>query len=154
VESFLSAKLPLCDAVCSIGEVFNYLFDKANTTRALAGILRRIHESLTPGGLFLFDVAGPGRVPKRTQTLFKETEDWAVGVHLEEDGQRLIRRISSFRKVGDVYRRDFEEHRQRLYRPAEMMRLLRDAGFSVRRLSAYGKQRFGPGHAGFLARRR
>ena len=88
-----------------------------NTRSSLAKLLRRIYESLVPGGLFLFDVAEPGRVPGTGigRTYF-EGDDWAVLVTNEEDRRRrlLTRRITSFRRVGELYRRDQEVHRQRL----------------------------------------
>jgi SAM-dependent methyltransferase len=154
VGSFLDLEIPPCMAVTSIGECFNYLFDESNSRRALAGLFRRSHAALEPRGLLLFDVAGPGRVPPPgTRMHFREGEDWAVGVVTKEVGRRLNKRITSFRQVGGAYRRDFEEHRLRLYRPAEMMSTLRRAGFSVRQLAGYGELRFGPGHAAFLARK-
>ena len=62
-ESILKAELPPCAAVAAIGECFNYLFDEDNTEQALYALVRSIHEALDPGGLLLFDVAEPGRVP-------------------------------------------------------------------------------------------
>lgn len=67
--SFLDYDLPRCVAVAAVGEVFNYLFDDRNAERRLMGLLRRIHSALVPGGLLLFDVAGPGRAgPEGTRT--------------------------------------------------------------------------------------
>jgi SAM-dependent methyltransferase len=154
--SLLTAELPPCVAVAAVGECINYLFDRGNNKAALARLFRRIHAALRPGGLFLLDVAGPGRVPGGgPQRTFREGGDWVVLVIAEEDRRRgvLTRQITSFRKVGTLYRRDHEVHEQRLLGTAEITTLLRDAGFRVRRLRGYGPLPFGPGHAGFLARR-
>jgi SAM-dependent methyltransferase len=154
--SLLTADLPPCVAVTAVGECINYLFDRGNTRPALARLFRRVHAALLPGGLFLFDVAGPGRVPgDGPQRIFREGDDWAVLVIAEEDRRRglLTRRITSFRKVGELYRRDHEIHEQRLLAPGEVTRLLRAVSFRVRRLRGYGPLRFGPGHTGFLARK-
>jgi SAM-dependent methyltransferase len=157
VESLLKADLPRCDAVTAIGECFNYLFDRGNSGASLSRLLKRIHEALEPRGVLLFDVAGPGRVrgaaPRRS---FWESDDWAALVHVEEDsGHRtLTRRITSFRRVGELYRRDQETHRQRLIPPAELARALRAIGFRVRMLRGYGATAFPVGLAGFLARKR
>src|SRR5262249_4464567 len=127
-----------------------------NTTRALAKLFRRIHDALVPGGLLLFDVAAPGRVPgPGPQRLWREGEDWAVLVEIEENKAKrlLTRRITSFRKVGALYRRDREVHRQRLFERAELTQQLRDAGFRVRTLAGYGSLRFARGLVGFLARK-
>ena len=65
VESLLTAKLPQAVAVSAVGECINYLFDAANSGSNLAKLFGRVHESLLPGGIFLLDVAEPGRVPER-----------------------------------------------------------------------------------------
>ena len=62
VESLLSAALPNCVAVAAVGECLNYLFDEGNTTPTLVKLFRRIYCALEPSGLFILDVAGPGRV--------------------------------------------------------------------------------------------
>lgn len=153
-ESILKTELPPCVAVVAIGECFNYLFDEGNTQQALYGLLRRIHRSLEPGGLLVFDVAEPGRVPgsgpQRTHT---EGEDWAVLVTAEEDRKNrlLTRRMTTFRKVGELYRRDQEIHWLRLVARSELLKQLRDLGFEARVLEGYGQLKFPPGCVGFLA---
>lgn len=155
-QSFLEADLPPCGAVTAIGECFSYLFDGTNTQRRLVAFLRRVHEALDPGGSLIFDVAAPGRVRGRgPQSSYREGPDWAVLVTAAEDKKRrlLTRRITSFRRTGELYRRDHEVHHLRLYRFAELAVPLRQIGFRVRRLAGYGKQRFVRGHIGFLARK-
>jgi SAM-dependent methyltransferase len=155
-ESLLKAELPSCVAVAAVGECFNYLFDASNTERSLAKRIGRIFDALDPGGLFLFDIAEPGRVPgpapRRTYT---EGKDWAVLVTAEEDRRHrsLTRRITTFRQVGEFYRRDHEVHRLRLIPRAAMTALLRGLGFRVRVLRSYGPLPFVRGHVGFLARK-
>jgi len=156
VESLLKAKLPHCVAVAAVGECVSYLFDDSNTKSALAKVFRRIHAALAPGGLFLFDVVEPGRVPgPGPRRAFFEGADWAALVTSEEDRKRglLTRRITSFRKVGDLFRRDEEVHRQQLLKRAELADQLRSMGFRVRIIRGYGPLRFGPGQVGFMARK-
>ncbi|HEY1378262.1 MAG TPA: methyltransferase domain-containing protein [Gemmataceae bacterium] len=156
VGPLLAAELPPCAAVAAVGEVVNFLFDTANTDRRLWGLFRRVFAALCPGGVFLFDAAGPGRVPGRgPRRQHAEGDGWAVQVVATEDRprRRLERRITSFRRVGELYRRDHEVHRLRLLVPSEIAERLRAAGFRVRRPAGYGAERFGPGHAGFLARK-
>jgi SAM-dependent methyltransferase len=155
-DSFLTVKFPRCVAVTAIGECFNYLFDRRNTERRLIGLFRRVYDALVPGGVLIFDVAGPGRVVgSGVQRKYWEGNDWATLVAVEEDRQRklLTRRITSFRKVGDLYRRNEEIHRQRLFTRSEMAEPLRSCGFRVRVLRGYGPMRFPRGLFGFLARK-
>ena len=156
VESFLSARLPPCDAVTSIGECVNYAFDPASGKQALVRFFDRVYAALRPGGIFIFDIVEPGLVTDVTpQRRFLEGPDWAILLELREDHKRglLTRRISSFRRVGRLYRRSEELHRLHLFPRAELQALLSQVGFQVRILNGYGRLRFAPAHVGFLARK-
>lgn len=150
----LDLDLPQCVGVAAVGECFNYLFDGRNTEEGLRGLLGRIHAALSPGGVLLFDVAEPGRAPGPTKT-HAEGDDWAVLATAEEDGthEALTRRITTFRKMGEAYRRDEEVHRLRLLDRAAVVEELRDLGFRLRLLEGYGGPRFPRGLTGFLARK-
>jgi SAM-dependent methyltransferase len=154
VGSLFEADIPPCVAVTSLGEVLNYLFDPNNDRRRLARLFRRVYSALTPGGVFVFDVAEPGQIARGT-TGFSEGEDWVVVLEREEDAARrtLTRRITSFRKVGKHYRRDGEVHRLQLYKSSEVARELRRVGFRVRTMRAYGRYRLPRAHAAFIARK-
>src|SRR5207248_9796921 len=118
VGSFVDAALPPCVEVTALGECFRFLFDRGSTRRGLRALFRRAHAALCPGGLLIFDVAGPGRVGGRgPRRICAEGDDWAVLVTAEEDRRRrlLTRSITSFRKVSGLYRRDHEVHRLRLF---------------------------------------
>ena len=156
VGSLFEAPLPPCDAVTAISEVLNYLFDPENEERGLERLFGRVYEALRPGGVFVFDVLGPGQVqPGTTSRGWSAGEDWAVLNEKAEDRERgtMTRRIVSFRKVGEHYRRDGEVHRVRLYDPEEVEGSLGRAGFEVTTLGAYGDHSLGQNHAAFVARR-
>lgn len=156
VGSLFEAELPPCDAVTAISEVLNYLFDPENEERGLERLFGRVHEALRPGGVFVFDVLGPGQVPHGiTSRGWSAGEDWAVLNEREEDTGRgtMERRIVSFRKVGEHYRRDEEVHRVRLYGPEEIEDKLGRAGFEVTTMGNYGDYPLGENHAAFVARR-
>ena len=152
VGSLFDADIPPCGAVTAIGEVLNYLFDEeAGGLRPLFG---RVFEALTPGGVFVFDVLSPGQVPSgATARGFREGDDWAVISEREEDAGRgmMTRRIVSFRKVGEYYRRDDEVHHVRLYDPSELSAELDEVGFRVRIMRAYGENPLGENHVAFEA---
>ncbi len=154
VESLLRFTLPECDAVTSLGECLNYLFDESNSMTQLRRLFGRIYTALKPGGVFVFDIAEPGR-GKGPRQKHIEGRDWAVLVEVDEDSatQRLTRRITSFRKVRELYRRDEEVHRLQLYRGSDIAKELREAGFRVRTLKSYDEQEMIPGCVAFLARK-
>lgn len=156
VGSFLKLKLPRCVAVTAIGEIVNYLFDEANSQAALTGLFRRIYHALAPGGLLIFDMLQPGHGGRTgVQRKWREGDDWAVLVEIEEDREQsqLTRRITSFRRVGKLYRRSYEEHRQRLYWSAELAADLRRMGFQVEWLRGYGPTRFAGSQVALVARK-
>ncbi len=154
VTSFFEAELPSCGAVAAIGECFNYLFDHTNSHPKLLDLFTRIYHALEPGGIFLFDVAEPGRVSgPNPQQHFVEGKDWVVLVTAEEDSEKqlLTRRIITFRQVDKLYRRDEEVHTLRLIRRESVEEALHSLGFRTNLLESYEKVKFKPGHIGFLA---
>jgi SAM-dependent methyltransferase len=155
VGSLFEEQIPSCDAVTAISEVLNYLFDPENEELGLDRLFRRVHAALRPGGVFVFDVLGPGQTSGGPVRGFSTGPDWAVLNEKEEDAERgtMERRIVSFRKVGDLYRRDDEVHRVRLYGPDEISSGLRRAGFEVGTMGSYGDYPMGENHAAFVARR-
>jgi SAM-dependent methyltransferase len=156
VSSFLTAQIPCCVAVTSMGEVFNYLFDPENKPGRLPRLFERVYEALAPGGWFIFDVATPGRGGQAgSYRTYREGADWACLVSCEEDKKRriLTREITSFRKKGTTYQRDEEVHRLRLYDPVAIAAQLRKFGFSVRMRRGYKALRLPRGTAVFFARK-
>jgi SAM-dependent methyltransferase len=156
VESLFKVDIPPCNAVTSIGECLNYLFDPDSDRKTLLELFHRIYSSLTPGGVFIFDIAEPGQVAQETTTRgFTQGEDWVVLVEKEEDREQktLTRRIITFRKIGEHYRRDDEVHRLRLYQSADVAEELRQVGFQVEVMLSYGQYDLPPAHAAFIARK-
>jgi SAM-dependent methyltransferase len=156
IGSFLSAELPPCDAVTSIGECVNYAVDRRSGKKALVEFFHRVHGALRPGGVFVFDVVEPGVVAEGSpQRRFLEGPDWAILLEVREDRRRkmLTRQIASFRRTGKLYRRSEETHRLHLYSGSELLAELSAAGFEARKLGGYGRFRFPRAHVGFLARK-
>jgi hypothetical protein len=82
-------------------------------------------------------------------------DDWAVLVEREEDAARrqLTRHITTFRRVGKLYRRSEEVHRLQLYRGREVATTLTKIGFRVRLTRGYGDFRLRRGHVAVVARK-
>ncbi|MBW4646813.1 MAG: methyltransferase domain-containing protein [Goleter apudmare HA4340-LM2] len=156
VASIFQVHIPSCHAVTSVGECFNYLFDPDNNHTGLVRVFRRIYDALTPGGVFIFDLAEPGQVAQGTTVKnFTEGEDWIVLVEKKENQETgiLTRRIISFRKVGEHYRRSDEVHRQQLYKSTDIVRVLHQIGFQVVTIHSYGEYSLPPVHIAFIARK-
>jgi SAM-dependent methyltransferase len=121
----------------------------------LARLFARVYRALRPGGVFIFDVAGPARIPENApQRRWFQSRDWAILVETGGDRNTLTREIICFREVGNVYRRSEETHRLQLYRSADVVADLARTGFEARALTGYGRFRFPVGIAGFVARKR
>lgn len=140
------AQLPLCRAVFAVGEVFNY-----EPSAELIDVFRRVFDALEPGGAFVFDVAGPGRVPGGHTRNFKQGAGWTILFEAVENDSRLERRITTFVQEGQLYRRGEELHRLRLLKPLQVSSALLECGFQVRVSDRYGDEALAPGHAVFYA---
>ena len=159
--SLLRFAPPPCDAVTSLGECVNYLFDEqAGSLDSLGRMCRRVHDALRPGGVFVCEVAQPGQVrgrqPRRGQ---RQGDGWAIFFEVEEDAhtKTLTRRMTTYCRQGGEgggsYRRGEEVHRQRLFETAEMLGALTAAGFRVRTSRRLGAYRLAPSHLAFIATR-
>lgn len=156
IESLFKVEIPPCSAVTSIGECLNYLFDPDGDRAALVSLFHRIYTALIPGGLFIFDIAEPGQVTCETPTKhFTEGDDWIVLVEKEENqtDNLLTRRIITFRKQGESYRRDDEIHHLQLYHATDLQKELNRIGFEVKISQSYGQFPLPKAHAALLARK-
>ena len=156
--SIFTAEIPAdCVAVTAIGEILSYTHDAQAGRQSRRDLFTRVAGSLRRGGLFLFDVLEPGIERGGPRRTWHEGSDWTLCFEAAEDdaSRSLERRMTIFRRVGDVYHRSDELHRLRLSPRAEVLEDLGGAGFErTELLAAYGTHvRFGPGHAGFLAKR-
>ncbi|BAY34887.1 hypothetical protein NIES2107_67970 [Nostoc carneum NIES-2107] len=153
IGSLFEAEIPPCNAVTSIGECLNYQFDAKSDRQTLIHLFHRIYHALNPGGVFIFDIAEPGQVTQEITKGFTEGEDWIVLVEKQENQQQniLTRRIITFRKVGQHYRRDDEIHYQQLYTAEDIASTLRRVGFQVQTMRNYGQYPLPKAHVAFVA---
>jgi SAM-dependent methyltransferase len=164
IGSLFQIEIPPCRAITSIGECLNYLFDSNSVAKRklysafrdkLIHLFHRIYNALTPGGVFIFDIAEPGQVTQETPIKnFTEGKDWIVLVEKEENRDRILtRRIITFRKVGEHYRRDDEVHHQQLYETLEVMETLNSVGFEVQTMQNYGQYNLPEKHIAFVVKK-
>jgi len=153
VNSFANVNLTHCVAVCAIGEVLNYRFDASNHSAARSDFFKRTFRCLADGGVLLFDVAGPDRAPNGSTQSFVEARDWTVLVETTVQDCEMTRRIVTFCRDGQHYRRNYESHCLRLLPPKQVESELSSIGFDVEALDSYGEQRLPLGLYGFCARK-
>ncbi|HVE69766.1 MAG TPA: class I SAM-dependent methyltransferase [Thermoanaerobaculia bacterium] len=126
-----------CDAIVAMGEVLNY-----GTLDDVRALLEN-----TRATLFVFDVAERGAYPPYDEHR-SGGDDWSVIAIKESDGERLTRRVLTFRADG---RRDDETHHLHLYDREELSTLLRAHGFRLEIRQSYGARDLPKGHALYVA---
>lgn len=154
VGSVYDFDFPPCAAVTALGEVLSYCPNGSKEPPDLRPFLHNVSAALPPGGLFFFDVMIEGRGRPTSFRNWRADDDWAVMVDGSEEDGLISRDITTFRKVGEIYRRTDERHVQRVYKRREVEQMLRGAGFSVRALRRYGEYELAPRRLAFRARRR
>ncbi len=144
-----------CVAVTAIGEAFGYC--SASVTPDAALLERRLEtiwKGLRPGGVLLFDVAGPGRSgPSGRRTLMWNHDDSFVCLDEREDGDTatLTRTIDTFAPRGGLHRHRREVHRLSLFEPARVEQALNAVGFRSERLDRYAHFELPEGWTAFVA---
>lgn len=140
--SLLEVPFPAAGAATAIGEVLNYATD-ANPDD-LERLFVKVHAALDQGGIFLFDLAAPGRVG--AGRAFTEGPDWAVGMNAEESAESLVRHITTFRRQdGGQWTRSSETHRLRLWPAETVLDVLNSTGFVAHKLAQYDDLALPPG---------
>ena len=156
IGSFFDAAIPRCAAIIAIGEVFGYIAPDRGEPVVLEAVLARCADALDPGGLLMFDLAGPDRLRAGEQRGWTSGNGWVVLVDAHVESDMLTRRIVTFRECGQShYRRSDETHRLQLHPPADVLSQLRRNGFTARTLpSGYGRTTLPRGLTAYIARRR
>lgn len=134
-----SLPLPVADAVISTGHVLNYLDSREDIAQALADLARAVR----PGGLLAIDLMTERFCEARDRTPLhaQVRDDWAIVTRFSRPGPwRFDRDITTFRRVGDAWRRSDELHRNVTFEADAAVEVLRDCGFDVRVRSAFGDE--------------
>jgi SAM-dependent methyltransferase len=142
--SLWDAELPPCNALTAIGEVVNYAADDRAGAERLPSLFARVHDALTPGGLFMFDFATPGRAGPPHE---RRGDGWRIASTTSERDDTLERRMTIETAAGTRE----ETHVLRLYDADVVAAALADAGFNAERLERYCDFAFWPGYAAIAA---
>jgi SAM-dependent methyltransferase len=153
VVSLYDAEIPPCVAVTGIGEAFNYRFDERAGFDSMVEVFGRVHEALVPGGIFLFDVAQPGRAHPRLEHTTWDGPAWEVTSEtVEAPGTNTLERRITTKRGAQLDEIEVEIHRLALYDHEAVFAALRQVGFDPATLASYAEDyRFGVGHGAFYA---
>lgn len=130
----LSLPQPVDWIVCCLDGI-NYLTGPADCQEAF----QRCYENLNSGGMLTFDINSAYKLKNLDgQVWLDENEDTYCVWRTEFDEEENIcyYGVDLFTREGDVWLRDFEEHRQYAYSGQQLVQLLQKAGFTDIRLYA------------------
>jgi len=156
LASLYSAEIPGCVAVTAFGEVLNYGTPAPPAPGMLESLIRRVSSALADGGLLVFDLLVGSDGPPMSYRSWRSASDFAVLVDVEEqaDERILLRDITLFRKVDDLYRRTREQHLLSVFDAGSVQFFLSSAGFAVECATHYGDYRVGDRRTVYFARKR
>jgi len=138
-------------AIVAVGEVVNYATDPRAGLAGIHAWLRACHSALVPGGLLLFDAAGPLRAEPEPLTAAQTGEGYRLEVTTATDaGRRTLTRTI---RIVDDEGEQTEVHTLALIEPLEILAAMRSAGFAASALPGYRDDLpFRRGWSGFLGR--
>lgn len=151
--SAYDALFPDSEAVVAIGEPLTY-HENSDADNLITQFFRRVSSVLPPGGMLIFDVIELGE-PSLAGRSWQSGEDWAVLIETTENQSErtLVRKIETFRCVGEHYRRGREVHRVRLFNTQALCSELSSCGFATQTGRSYGEQQLPSRRRAFIATR-
>ncbi len=131
---FLCQSMPRLDlygtvdgAICCLDSI-NYMTHPADVKRTF----KRLHLFIAPGGMLVFDINTVEKLAALDgQVFLDENEDTYCVWRTEYHRGLCTYYMDIFRREGDMWKRDFEEHRQRAYTVEELTAWLEEAGFTA-----------------------
>lgn len=135
--------LPAAVAVVASGEALNYASDPRAGLDGLADVARRVRAAIEPGGVFLFDIATPGRAgPAGVRETSRESAGWTIAARTveSEDGSRLERSMTFTRRDTDAAAPAGEHHVCHLYEQAAVLDVLERSGFEAETRPSYSDE--------------
>ena len=131
-------------AVCALDSL-DYITNPDDCAEAI----RRVYRALNPGGIFIFDVNTPEKLRAMDGQVFLDEDDDVYCVwrgEFDEKTNICSYGMDLFQRMGELWRRSFEEHREYAYSEAQLRKYLKAAGFT--NIQVYGDRRFGPPEVG------
>ena len=124
-------------AVCALDSL-DYILDPQVCQEAL----HRIYKALNPGGCLIFDVNTPEKLRAMDGQIFLDEDEDVYCVwrgEFDEKTNICSYGMDLFQRVGSVWHRSFEEHREYAYSQAQLTEMLRQARFT--RIAVFGDGR-------------
>lgn len=127
-------------AVCALDSL-DYITDPADCATAIT----RVYRALNPGGIFIFDVNTPEKLKAMDGQVFLDEDDDVYCVwrgEFDDDTNICSYGMDLFQRSGEVWSRSFEEHREYAYSQEQLVRYLKNAGFT--HIRVYGDRTMEP----------
>lgn len=124
----LSLPEPVDLIVCCLDSL-NYVLDPADVRETF----RRAYQSLSPGGMLIFDINTPEKLHGLDGQVFLDEDDDVYCVwraEFSETDNILYYGMDLFQREGKLWTRSYEEHLEYSYAPADLETWLTEAGFS------------------------
>ena len=125
-------------AVCALDSL-DYITDPEDCKEAM----RRIYRVMNPGGCFIFDVNTPEKLRAMDGQVFLDEDEDVYCVwrgEFDENKNICSYGMDLFQRQGNAWYRSFEEHQEYAYSAEELVRYLKDAGFT--HIRVYGDRSF------------
>lgn len=116
-------------AVCALDSL-DYITEPENCAEAI----HRTYKVLNPGGLFIFDVNTPEKLRAMDGQVFLDEDDDVYCVwrgEFDEDTNICSYGMDLFQRQGKTWVRSFEEHQEYAYTREQLVRYLKNAGFTA-----------------------
>jgi 4-hydroxythreonine-4-phosphate dehydrogenase len=134
------AKLPAnaYDLVILLFDSLNYILQKED----IFTLLTNVHDTLQPGGLFIFDLTTPRNCENNFDGFINIEEDKdEFFIHQSDfDSANFIQKthLTFFLKKGFLYSRKDEIHKQKIYKADEMVKLIGETNFQFKGIYSIG----------------
>lgn len=119
------------DSVISFCDGFNYIIDEND----LKKIFSKVNKYLNKNGLFIFDISSEYKLEHILgQNVFSDTGEDVTYIwenYYDSETKLLEFDLTIFKKVNDLYEREYEAHIQRAYSIDEIEKIMNQTGFEI-----------------------